>query len=236
MDGILNVYKPAGITSYDVIRHIKRTMRREDLISLSKIGHAGTLDPFAEGVLLILLGKATKLSGQLMDMPKVYRGTIALGEERDTDDLTGKVRKVSKVNKVIKVREDDFQRIAESFLGEIEQEPPVYSALHWGGKRLYELARRGQMVQPLARKVQVYEFKIIEPCSPFSLCSPSFSFEAKVGKGCYIRALARDFGRALGTGAYLASLTRVSVGPYHCDDGLRLQDISKNLMASVNYA
>ncbi|MEK7288085.1 MAG: tRNA pseudouridine(55) synthase TruB, partial [Elusimicrobiota bacterium] len=163
MDGILNVNKPSGITSYDVIRHIKRILAVERMatnkpLNRLKIGHAGTLDPFAEGVLLLLLGRSTKQSFSLMGSPKIYEGIITLGTQTDTDDCTGRATAIVPVPHLCV---DDARSAAQAFIGEIDQVPPAYSALHWGGRRLYDLARAGVALEIPSRKVHVYEFEIL---------------------------------------------------------------------------
>ncbi|MFC1521322.1 tRNA pseudouridine synthase B [Elusimicrobiota bacterium] len=262
MEGILNVNKPKGISSYDVIRHIKRVMRvscddgmmrkrapedsslsHHPVIASShhhcpKVGHAGTLDPFANGVLLIMLGrKVTKRFSDFTDTKKRYKGTIFLGETTDTLDPTGRI--ITRSGDDEMMRKEGFaspssshhhcavaftlkqlKEKAQQFLGEIDQVPPLYCALHYKGKRLYKLARNGETPEIPPRKVNIYEFGILD------YKHPRVYFEALVGKGAYLRSLARDFALSLGTIGYLEDLTREAVGRYNIGDSASLTDLN----------
>jgi tRNA pseudouridine55 synthase len=204
MRGVLNAGKPSGISSYDVIRHIKSI-----LPSPVPIGHAGTLDPLASGVLLVLLGEATKVSRFLLNLPKEYVAGVLFGKQTDTDDITGKTlseRPVSSLTAEL------VRTGLDRFTGEIEQVPPAFSALKQDGQPLYRLARRGQEVRPKPRKVTISELELLDWQPPFA------TIRCRVSAGTYVRALARDLGTALGTVATLASLVRTKVGQFTIED------------------
>ena len=202
---ILNVYKPTGISTYDVIRGIKRGIRPLQV----KIGHAGTLDPFAEGVVLVLVGDSTKRSSELMALRKTYRGTIELGAATASADPDTQCQETSPLPAGLSI--EDAQGYADTFIGRIMQTPPVYSALRIGGRRSYELARKGTPIVPEPREVDVYSLMIVayEP--------PLMEFVADVGKGTYLRSLAVDLARAMGTVGHLRRLRRERIGPYASD-------------------
>jgi tRNA pseudouridine55 synthase len=204
MRGILNVNKPSGISSYDVIRRIKPLLRTS-----TPIGHAGTLDPLASGVLLVLLGEATKVSRFLLNLPKEYVAGVLFGRQTDTDDVTGKTLAELPANCLTA---ESVRSALDRFTGEIEQTPPVFSALKQDGQPLYRLARRGQEVHPKPRKVMVYEIELID-WQP-----PTAKIRCLVSAGTYVRALARDLGTSLGTVATLASLVRTKVGQFTIED------------------
>lgn len=200
MRGVLNVNKPSGISSYDVIRHIKSILQ-----SPAPIGHAGTLDPLASGVLLVLLGEATKVSRFLLNLPKEYVAGVLFGRQTDTDDITGKTLAERPVTGLTA---ESVRTALNRLTGEIEQTPPVFSALKQDGQPLYRLARRGQEVRPKSRIVMVYELESLD------WRPPTATFRCLVSAGTYIRALARDLGTSLGTVATLASLVRTKVGQF----------------------
>ncbi len=197
MDGILVIYKPAGITSHDVVNQVR------NITEIKKVGHAGTLDPFAEGILIILMGKATKLQSKFMEMEKTYIGVLKLGETSDTYDPTGKIKKQRPKNKISK---NKIQKTINSFIGEIKQTPPIYSAIKIKGMPAYKLARQEKKFQIKARKVKIYEINILRYEWPY------LKIEVKCGKGTYIRSLANDIGKRLKCGAYLKKLIRTGVG------------------------
>ena len=200
MRGVLNANKPSGISSYDVIRRIKSILQPP-----VPIGHAGTLDPIASGVLLVLLGEATKISRFLLNLPKEYVAGVLFGRQTDTDDVTGKMvsdRPTSGLTAEL------VRTGLARFTGEIEQTPPAFSALKQDGQPLYRLARRGQEVRPKSRKVMVYEVELLDWQPPIAIV------RCRVSAGTYVRALARDLGASLGTVATLASLVRTKVGQF----------------------
>jgi tRNA pseudouridine55 synthase len=209
--GILNVDKPAGVTSAYVVNGVKRLLPRK-----TKVGHAGTLDPFATGVLLILVGSATKASDRLMADRKGYEATIKFGARTPTDDLEAPEEPVD----VARVpSEAEVRDAAGRFVGEIEQRPPAFSALKVDGQRAYKLARRGNLVDFPARVVQVYSLRVLEYAWPIA------RIDVECGKGTYIRALARDIGDALGVGGHLTALRRTFVGPYRAEDAVTPQTL-----------
>lgn len=206
MDGILNINKPRGITSHDVVDRVRRLARQR------RVGHAGTLDPLATGVLLICLGSATRLAEFLMNSPKHYRAHIRLGITTDTLDAEGTV--VSR--RPVEVGREEVERALEHFRGPILQVPPMFSALKRDGRPLYRLARRGETVERPPRPVEIYRLELVE-WSP-----PDLVLEVLCSPGTYIRSLAHDLGETLGCGAYLAGLTRLASGDFRLEDAVEL--------------
>lgn len=211
---ILCIDKPADWTSFDVVNKIRQ------ITGIKKVGHAGTLDPFATGVLLICLGGATRRSDELMQMPKEYVAEIALGKETDTLDLTGQTVAEAVVPPL---QRETMQEILRSFIGESQQEIPSYSAAKFRGRRLYKLARKGEAVPRLFKKVTIYELELIE------FDSNSLRVRVLCGKGTYIRSLARDIARRLGTVGHVRSLVRTRVGRYSLRDALSINDVADSL-------
>ena len=203
--GILAVDKGPGVTSFQVVAHLRRVMRAP------KIGHGGTLDPDATGVLPILIGEATKLTPYLIELDKEYVATVRLGIVTDTQDLSGAVLETPPVPAL---DAPAIEAALGAFVGVIRQVPPMYSALHHDGKRLYELAREGRTVAREAREVTVHAIALE------SVALPDFTLRVRCGKGTYIRTLAADLGRALGSGAALATLVRTRVGPYALEEAV----------------
>jgi len=204
--GLLLIDKPAGITSFEVVRRVRRVLK------IRKVGHLGTLDPFATGLLPLCLGEATKLTPFLMEEPKTYRATLKLGEETDTQDLTGEI--VTQSDQLPAAAE--IYRVAGTFVGELMQVPPMYSALHHQGERLYKLARRGETVAREPRKVVIHELEVQE------VALPLVTIRVSCSKGTYIRTLAADLGAALGCGAHLTALRRLAVGSFQLETALPL--------------
>ena len=203
--GILAVEKGPGVTSFQVVAHLRRLLRAP------KVGHGGTLDPDATGVLPILVGEGTKLTPYLTTLDKEYVATARLGVTTDTQDASGTVLRERPVPPI------DAAAIAAAlarFVGEIEQIPPMYSALHHEGRRLYELAREGAEVTRQPRKVMVHAITLD------AVTLPEVTFRVRCGKGTYVRTLAADLGEALGTGAALSRLVRTRVGPYQLVDAV----------------
>ena len=203
--GILPVDKGAGLSSFQVVAHLRRVLRAP------KIGHGGTLDPAATGLLPILIGEATKLTPYLVDLDKEYLATVRLGLTTDTQDLSGTVLEARPVPAIAAV---DIQRAFGAFVGTIRQVPPMYSALHHEGRRLYELAREGVEIERRPREVTVHSIALE------SLELPDFTIRVRCGKGFYVRALAADLGATLGPGGALATLRRTRVGPYRVEDAV----------------
>lgn len=211
MEGFYNIDKPEGISSYDVIRHLKK------FIKSRKIGHSGNLDPGATGVLVVGIGRATRLLEYITDLEKEYIGSIRLGVLTDTLDSDGSVLFKKDIPHIT---EDNIRDVFKSFIGEIEQTPPAYSAIRIKGKRLYELAREGIMVTPRKRKVKIYKLEFI------SFRVDTIDFRAIVSRGTYLRSLARDIAEKLGTVGIIERLRRVRIGPFKVEDAVKFQDIN----------
>lgn len=203
--GILVVEKGAGITSFQAVAHVRRLLRA------GKVGHGGTLDPGATGVLPVLVNEATKLTPYLVDHDKEYVATVRLGVVTDTQDLAGAVLRTSPVPALTAAA---IQSALARFVGTIRQVPPMFSAIHHGGRRLYELARQGMEVEREPREV------VVRSLSLESVALPSFTLRIICGRGTYVRTLCSDLGEALGTGAALEKLVRTRVGPYALEDAL----------------
>lgn len=218
MDGILLINKPKGITSFDVIRKLKK------ILNTTKIGHSGTLDPFAEGLLVVLVGRATKLSNMLMSQNKTYEGTLSFGKHYDTYDHTGEILKED--NKVISL--SDLEGIKGAFLGTYMQTPPIYSAIKKDGKKLYEYARSGIDVKLEQRMVTINSLEFN------SLSENSFKFITNVSSGTYIRSLAVDLATSLNTYGYLASLKRVSSGSFNLRDSYLIEEVNENSLITIS--
>lgn len=210
--GILNVYKEKGYTSHDVVAKLR------GITGQRKIGHTGTLDPEAEGVLPVCLGRATKLCDMLTDKDKCYEAVMLLGVETDTEDMTGRILRTSDVTQVA---EGDIREAVSGFVGEYAQIPPMYSALKVDGRRLYELAREGKTVERRARKVAVYSIDILD------ICIPEVRMRVHCSKGTYIRTLCRDIGEKLGCGACMQELVRTRAGAFMLEDSLTLAELEK---------
>lgn len=211
MNGIINVYKEKGHTSFDVVAKLRGILKQK------KIGHTGTLDPDAVGVLPVCLGSATKLCDMLTDKKKEYIAELVLGKETDTQDITGHILKETEVT----CSEEEAVNAILSFIGDYDQLPPMYSAIKVDGKRLYELARQGKEVQRKTRPVTFYEIEILKMEFPFVrirvLCS----------KGTYIRTLCHDIGQKLGCGAVMTSLERTRSGQFTKENAYTLEQIEK---------
>ncbi len=214
MDGILIVNKPGGMTSHDVVARVHRWS------GIRRVGHAGTLDPLATGVLVLCLGQATRLSEYLMASPKQYRATILLGVETDTYDREGRVVRRSPVN----LSRAQVEAALAEFVGKIAQVPPMYSALKREGTPLYRLARRGQEVERQARQVEIYTLQLMD-WSP-----PQLTIEVTCSPGTYIRSLAHDLGQRLGCGAHLTALTRLASGEFRLEQAVTLDELSAAFM------
>lgn len=205
MDGLIVVNKPVGWTSFDVCNLIKKRFHEK------KVGHTGTLDPMATGVLVVLLGRFTKLAQDYMNQPKFYVGTLELGKMTDTQDLDGAVTGEKPWDHVTVER---VEEVIERFRGGIDQVPPMRSALKYKGKRLYELHRAGKVVERASRRVTVHAFHLRR------FVPPLIDFDVTVSRGTYIRTLAHDVGEALGTYAYLKVLCRHAVGSLMLTDAV----------------
>ena len=211
INGIINIYKEPGYTSFDVVAKLRGILKQK------KIGHTGTLDPMATGVLVVCLGQATKLVDLLTQGTKQYKATMKLGLSTDTEDITGKVLQTEKVD----VSVFDIEKTIKEFVGKYSQIPPMYSAIKKDGKKLYEYARNGIDVEREARPVEIFSIENIS----FDL--PYVSFDVHCSKGTYIRSLCRDIGEKLGCHATLAALERKEVHGFMLEDAYKLDEISR---------
>lgn len=213
-DGIIVVDKESGPSSFKVVERIKNLLR------VKRAGHAGTLDPFASGVLVVLLNQGTKLSPFLMSQDKVYQAALRLGIETDTQDLTGRIIRETPIGRLTG---EDIKQNTLQFLGWVKQVPPPYSAVHYRGKRAYELARSGSEANLKARDVRIGYINIL------SVDLPTVWIEVGCNAGTYIRTLAADMGRSLGTGAHLTFLRRIKSGPFLVDNTSSVAQIAQHL-------
>ncbi len=209
VDGIINLYKPSGITSHDAVAAIRRKFKG------TKVGHTGTLDPMAVGVLPICLGKATRITEYLLMGDKKYRCEMTLGLDTDTQDIWGNITKETK----IEVNESQIIKVIESFIGTILQKPPIYSAVKVKGKRLYEYARKGVEVERESRNIEIYDITLL------SIQENKVMMDVACSKGTYIRTLCHDIGLQLGCGAVMSSLERTASGPFVVKDTITLEEI-----------
>ena len=221
--GVCIVDKPAGPTSHDIVARVRR------LLSTRRVGHAGTLDPAATGVLVLGVGRATRLLRYLSPLPKSYRGEVVLGVETDTLDAAGTVVATHEMGSVTL---DDCRAAAAEMVGELGQVPPMVSAVQVGGRRLHQLAREGVEIEREPRRVTVHRFEIFpggagsgveEPSTPGS--AMVFGIDVECSSGTYVRSLAADLGRALGGGAHLRRLRRTAIGPFTLDRASALDDL-----------
>lgn len=213
--------KPLGWSSFQAVNKLKWVIRKKFDLKKIKIGHAGTLDPLATGLLLICTGKFTKTIPQLQGQTKEYTGTITLGATTPSYDLETQVDAVFPVQHIT---EQDIIENTKLFLGTIEQIPPVFSALKKDGKRLYEYARNGIEVEVQKREITILEFEIVE------IKMPEVEFRVVCSKGTYIRSLANDFGKKLNSGGYLSALRRTKIGDYNVDKALDPFDFEKKML------
>ncbi|QGT99216.1 tRNA pseudouridine(55) synthase [Candidatus Syntrophocurvum alkaliphilum] len=217
MDGFININKPEGITSFDVLRTLKKQ------IGKIKMGHLGTLDPMATGVLPVALGNATRVIEYIKDETKAYTATMIMGRVSDTQDEYGTI-KVIQEQPIIEL--DILKEAIKEFTGKIKQLPPMYSAVHHNGKRLYELAREGKVVERELREVEIYKLDLVTiELNENNI--PLITIYVECSKGTYIRTLCHDIGQKLGTGAYLNKLIRVKSGIFNIDDSITLEKLEK---------
>lgn len=229
MDGILIIDKPAGITSHDVVARCRRILKTK------RIGHTGTLDPFATGVMVILVGKATRLAQFLDKDTKEYEAIVRFGFETDTGDRTGEAKSIP--NSKFKIQKVEMEEVLENFRGEIEQTPPMYSAKKVDGKKLYELARKGIEIERKAVKVKIYELELMEngKWKTENNSEPEtrdIGFKVLCSAGTYIRTLAEDIGRQLETGAHLAELRRTKAGKFGIEKTVTLEKLEEIVSAN----
>jgi tRNA pseudouridine55 synthase len=202
LSGLALIDKPDGISSHDAVARVRR------MLGMKKVGHAGTLDPMATGLLVIGIGRATRLLRFLADMPKVYEGSSRLGVETDTLDAEGQVTNTSEVS----VTESELRAAMSALTGAIDQVPPAYSAVKVGGERMYRSARRGESVEAPPRRAQVDSFDLLR------FDSPAFDFRVQCSSGTYVRSLVAEVGERLGCGAHLTALRRTAIGPFRVED------------------
>jgi tRNA pseudouridine55 synthase len=217
---IFLIDKPLGWTSFDLVKKVKNLIRTKYNLKKIKVGHAGTLDPLATGLLIVCTGKFTKRISEIQGQIKIYTGEITLGGTTASYDLETEIDTRYQISHITKRL---MQDIALLFTGEIDQKPPIFSALKRDGERLYEKARRGESIEIEARKVSVHSFEIT------AIEMPKISFEIKCSKGTYIRSIAHDFGAALDSGAHLSKLCRTAIGNYKLQDALDIISFEKQL-------
>lgn len=215
--GVLAVAKPAGMTSRDVVNVVQRLVRP------SKVGHAGTLDPLATGVLVICVGGATRLVPWIQQGHKHYRATFRLGLTSDTDDITGQITATTDATGINRSQVEEALTL---FVGRIEQVPPQFSAVHVQGQRAYDLARRGETVALTAKTIEVEALTLTE-WNP-----PDFSVEIRCGSGTYVRSIGRDLGTHLGCGALMTALERTAVGPFSLSNAVDLNDLKRETISA----
>lgn len=225
MKGILLVDKPAGWTSFDVVNYVRKMVAQAEGKKPKhvKVGHTGTLDPFATGLLVLLIGKEyTRKAGELSKQDKTYEVTMRLGETSSTGDPEGEITAVSEVKPTKKAIED----VLKQFTGEIEQTPPAFSAIKINGQRAYKLAREGKEVKIEPRKVTINRLELLD------YKYPEVKFIADVSSGTYIRSLVEDIGKTLGIGAYTTALRRAIIGPYDIVDAWPVKELTAEIIAN----
>ncbi|MFV9509810.1 tRNA pseudouridine(55) synthase TruB [Tepidibacillus sp. LV47] len=215
IDGVLPIFKPKGMTSHDVVHRLRK------ILKIKRIGHTGTLDPEVTGVLPICIGKATRIAEYIMDLPKSYQGRVTLGIATTTEDATGEVIEETEVEFI---PEEQIKDVLQTFIGEIEQVPPMYSSIKIHGQRLYQLARQGKTVEREPRKVRIYNLEMID-YHPTK--HPKIDFTVTCSKGTYIRTLCVDIGKKLGYPAHMSYLIRTKSGPFHLEQTYTLEEIEQ---------
>ncbi len=221
-DGFILIDKPPGPTSHDVVAIVRRLFRARLPFSFrsgrekSRVGHAGTLDPFASGLLIIGFGRATKKLGIFQGLDKKYQASIQLGATSDTYDRTGRLTKTITDPKKLGITENQVRQTLNQFIGPLEQIPPMYSAKKVRGQKLYELARRGIEVERKPVRMMIYQIKLLE------FEGAKFKIQVHCSSGAYLRALAHDLGQTLGGGAYLQELRRTAIGPFQIEEAIPL--------------
>lgn len=212
MDGIIVINKEKGYTSHDVVAKLKKKL------NISKVGHTGTLDPIATGVLPILIGKGTKFSKYLINHDKIYEAQIELGKKTDTADIEGKI--IEEKNVDTEYIKQNLTNVLEGFIGKQEQIPPMYSAIKKNGKKLYEYARKGEKVEVEPRKIEIYKIKLIE------YKENNIKFIVSCSKGTYIRSLCEDIAEKLNTVGYMKNLKRLQVGEFNIDCAIKIDEVN----------
>lgn len=217
---VLLIDKPLEWTSFDVVNKIRKSLKHYLGIQKIKVGHAGTLDPLATGLVIVCTGKATKQISHFQDMEKGYRAAIKLGATTPSFDLETEVDETYPWEHITRPM---VERVLGQFTGKMEQLPPLFSAKSVAGKRAYELARKGKTAELKKQQIQIHSMEIL------SYEPPDLYMDITCSKGTYIRSLARDIGTALGSGAYLSGLRRTRIGHYHVDDAISLENFTKKL-------
>ena len=215
MDGIIIVNKPQNYTSHDIVQKVKKIFKE-------KVGHTGTLDPMATGVLPLLIGKGTKCSKYLINHDKIYDVEITLGKRTDTQDVEGKVIEEKEVPKDI-YKQEKVEKVLHSFLGKQTQIPPIYSAIKVNGKKLYEYARNNREVEIKPRNIEIYAIKLL------NIKEKQISFQVEVSKGTYIRSLCEDIAKKMGTIGYMSKLNRIKVGDFDIKDSVEIEQLEQNI-------
>lgn len=216
MNGILIINKEKGCTSHDIVYKVKKIFNE-------KVGHTGTLDPLAEGVLPILIGKGTLCSKYLINHDKKYVVNLALGQKTETADLEGKIIEEKNIPDK-SLTQSKIEKVLKSFIGKQQQMPPIYSAIKVNGKKLYEYARKGQNVEIKPRKIEIYDIKLIN----IDAQKKQIQFEVFCGKGTYIRSLCEDIAEKLETVGYMESLKRIQVGDFKIEESSKIQELEEN--------
>ena len=212
MDGIIVVNKQKGCTSHDVVNKVKKIVNK-------KVGHTGTLDPLATGVLPLLIGKGTLCSKYLINHDKVYEVSLKLGISTDTMDAEGKVIEEKEVSSDL-ISKENIEKVLSNFIGELEQTPPIYSAIKVAGKKLYEYARKGQEVEIPKREIEIYNIELVG----INKVSKEIEFKVSCSKGTYIRSLCIDIAKALGTIGYMSGLERLQVGEFKIENAIKIDE------------
>lgn len=216
MNGILIINKEKGCTSHDIVYKVKKIFNE-------KVGHTGTLDPLAEGVLPILIGKGTLCSKYLINHDKKYVVNLALGQKTETADLEGKIIEEKKIPDK-SLAQNEIEKVLKSFIGKQQQMPPIYSAIKVNGKKLYEYARKGQNVEIKTREIEIYDIKLMN----IDAQKKQIQFEVFCGKGTYIRSLCEDIAEKLETVGYMESLKRIQVGDFKIEESSKIQELEEN--------
>lgn len=217
MDGILVINKSKGLTSNDIVKKVKRILN-------TKVGHTGTLDPNATGVLPLLLGNATKISKYLINHDKEYEAVIKLGVKTTTADVEGKIIEEKEIKKE-KLKKENIEKVLESSVGKQQQIPPIYSAIKVNGKKLYEYARQGKEVEIKARDIEIYDLKLLKIDSE----NNELTINVKCSKGTYIRSLCEDIAAKLETLGYMKELNRIQVGEFNIKDSVTIEEFKANI-------
>ena len=217
MDGILVINKSKGLTSNDIVKKVKKILN-------TKVGHTGTLDPNATGVLPLLLGNATKISKYLINHDKEYEAVIKLGAKTTTADVEGEIIEEKEVNKE-KLKKENTEEVLKSFIGKQQQIPPIYSAIKVNGKKLYEYARQGKDVEIKARNIEIYDLKLLKIDSK----NDELTINVKCSKGTYIRSLCEDIAVKLETLGYMKELNRIQVGEFNIKDSVTIEEFKANI-------